>query len=186
VALFLISLIVMTLFVGLSYSSLQERVYKKRLTKKKDLSNVPECECRHLVKYIKKWCRKNGVESGEVKTQRLLYLSNEMSLITSGKPIINEMFAAWPLGPVCRSLFYEQHIGSLETDVRPSDYETEILELTLNIWGKHDSETIRKLINDYSPWKEFYVEGVDGILIPNQCIKENAENFYNEIFKNKI
>ena len=127
---------------------------------------------------------KEGVTN--LKLQKLLFFAQAAHLaLFDGKPLFNDEFEAWGLGPVIPAV-YRKYKGSPSDPIVVDNLNCEDGELVRfleNIWkifGKYSaSELVNMSHAQGTPWQMVYKSGERGIKIP----KELIQNYYKKLFK---
>lgn len=113
-----------------------------------------------------------------LKLQKMLYFADAVSLAYSDKPLIEEDFEAWKMGPVIRSIYREYRgRGSTPIEIEGEITCDEKLETFLKevwkIFGKFSAvELVNLTHKSGSPWEKFYDESDPTKTIPKDAIKQ--------------
>jgi len=125
-----------------------------------------------------------------IKLQFLCYYSQMWHLKFEGKPLFDEDFEAWEIGPVCRIL-YDLCKGKFPicADDIPSDrLSGEKLcfaalcdvDVVLDYYGDHDMQWLSELVRTEKPWVEArekdFLERKHGFIISKDSIKSSVRS----------
>jgi len=143
----------------------------------------------------------DGVGISPMKIQKLCYLLQGYNLVDYETPAVNEMFEAWPFGPVLPSLYHEcksYKKADITEYLKDYDYQTEEycpvglpdddsvianIDFVWSKFGKVDATVLSDWTHaEDGPW-DIVTEGGKRILrnqdIPNDLIKKYfLENMY--------
>ncbi len=122
-----------------------------------------------------------------MKLQKLVYFSQAVHLVETGKPLFSAQIEAWVEGPVVRELFDEVR-GKRSTPVLPGDpnrlaaVEVASITKTLEWYGDYSGEVLSEMTHADAPWRD----GRNG-LAPTQYGAVTIEPaamlaFYSELF----
>jgi len=137
-------------------------------------------------KYVQLAKKENCLFS-HMKLQKLIYISNGISLALNDEPLINEHIEAWPYGPVVSSVYHTFKIfgnSNIVTGVfgqYPLNPKLSEKELTAfnDAWQIAKGISAIKLSNwthnPDSPWSKAKNEGLD--IIPDEYMKEFFTRF---------
>lgn len=95
-------------------------------------------------------------EMDEMKFHKLMYFAQRESFIQGNKPLFNATFYGWKNGPVLkeiRSIYKEYREGVLH-DVEVSEYEDEVLQITLRHYGESDPWELCSLSCGEMSWQK--------------------------------
>ena len=135
---------------------------------------------------------KGGLIS-HLKLQKLLYFAQGHYLADYDKALFSDDIAAWQHGPVCNDIYqiYKgysyNNISKPEQSVlemfggKQATLSSEIKQFLEKIWdayGKFSGKVLEELSHAQTPWKEAYQEGVQGIIIPQESIKEYFKSVF--------
>lgn len=116
-----------------------------------------------------------------LRINKLLYFAQAWYMARFDKPLFEEDFEAWDLGPVIPSIYkkYKEN-GKNNIDYVSDSYnvnnfnddELNTLIDVFNYYGKYSTtELVNKTHDNGTPWKQLYKRGGNH-LIPKECIKE--------------
>lgn len=113
-----------------------------------------------------KWFLDNNLDTprdtfkGNMKLQKLLFFAQLISLAKNGKLLFEENFCAFQNGMVLEDvrLRYKNHLSELLNypSKELSEDEKEVLELTKNIYGSEDADTLSKMSHQFEFWKKYF------------------------------
>ncbi|MDR5616831.1 type II toxin-antitoxin system antitoxin SocA domain-containing protein [Arsenophonus sp.] len=122
-------------------------------------------------------------ESGELisnlKLQKLVYYAQGFSLALLKKPLFDESIEAWMHGPVIPDLYRKYKEKGNQALPAPeainfTKFSEEIIDLldeVYHIYGQFSAWKLRNLTHQESPWKNNYIEGCGGGVIPHDELK---------------
>lgn len=131
--------------------------------------------CAHIIRYSN---QKEYILSN-LKLQKVLYYLQAEFLVEYGKRCFGEKIIAWDFGPVVLEAYREyKSFGSCHI-FRPSPlpYQTirqedaEVIEAVVDALADISSTQLLKVIHQQSPWKNYYLAGLDNE-IPVNVIKD--------------
>lgn len=160
-----------------------------------DMAYTPQ----HIANYFLDKASQEGTRLSPLKLVKLVYIAYGWYLALKNQKLFNEQIEAWQHGPVIPSIYHEfKHFGSSpivgqSVTVDYSDEDGKIgLKITTPRVPDNDNEanivlgTVWKSYKDYSawqlremtheagtPWKQVYVDGVRGIKMQDDHIREH-------------
>lgn len=141
-----------------------------------------------------KWFLENNLDTprntfkGNMKLQKLLFFSQLISLAKNNKLLFEEQFCAFENGMVMENvrLKYKNNLDELLNYKRKelSDEELEILELTKNIYGSENADTLSNMTHQFEYWKkylqisnnEYDFKDKNKSIVPNEELKKELDN----------
>lgn len=122
-----------------------------------------------------------------LKLQKIIYFAHAYFLVKTSSPLVDEIFQAWNLWPVLKSLYMElkgfgdNSISSdaIQEDIK--DISTDDVSILDNVWtdmGKFSAFELVRMSHDHWPWVDFYKAWVSDIEIPNDIIKEQFSKIF--------
>ena len=125
---------------------------------------------------------------GNMKLQKLLFFAQLISLAKNNKLLFDDEFSAFENGMVMESvrLAYKNNLPSLlhyeKKDFTKEDIE--VLELTKNIYGSEDADTLSNMTHQFEYWKKYLSLSNDKdnyknkkkALVPNKELKQELDN----------
>lgn len=112
-----------------------------------------------------KWFLENNLDNprntfkGNMKLQKLLFFAQLISLAKNNKLLFDEEFSAFENGMVMENirLEYKNNLDKLLNYKRNelSKDEIEVLELTKNIYGFEDADTLSNMTHQFEYWKKY-------------------------------
>ena len=113
-----------------------------------------------------KWFLDNELDTprntfnGNMKLQKLLFFAQLISLTKNKKLLFNDEFCAFENGMVMENvrLEYKNNLNKLlnyKGKQLPKD-DIEVLELTKNIYGSEDAETLSEMTHQFTCWKKYF------------------------------
>ena len=111
------------------------------------------------------WFLENNLDTprntfkGNMKLQKLLFFAQLISLAKYNKLLFNEEFCAFENGMVMESvrLEYKNNLANLLKYKRKklSDEDLEVLELTKDIYGGENADTLSNMSHQFEYWKKY-------------------------------
>ncbi len=111
------------------------------------------------------WFLENNLDTprntfkGNMKLQKLLFFAQLISLAKNNKLLFNEEFCAFENGMVMESvrLEYKNNLANLLKYKRKklSDEDLEVLELTKDIYGGENADTLSNMSHQFEYWKKY-------------------------------
>lgn len=141
-----------------------------------------------------KWFLENNLDTprnsleGNMKLQKLLFFAQLISLAKNNKLLFEEEFCAFENGMVMENvrLEYKNNLKKLLNYKRKelTPEELEILELTKNIYGSEDSETLSNMTHQFEYWKKYLQKSnnesnfkdKNKSFVPNKELKKELDN----------
>lgn len=112
-----------------------------------------------------KWFLENNLDTprntfkGNMKLQKLLFFAQLISLAKNNKLLFEDQFCAFENGMVMENvrLKYKNNLDKLLNYKRNelNDEELEILELTKNIYGSENADTLSNMTHQFEYWKKY-------------------------------
>ena len=112
-----------------------------------------------------KWFLENNLDTprntfkGNMKLQKLLFFAQLISLAKNNKLLFDDQFCAFENGMVMENvrLKYKNNLDELLNYRRNklTDEEVEILELTKNIYGSENADTLSNMTHQFEYWKKY-------------------------------
>ena len=119
---------------------------------------------------------------------KLTYMSHGWNLAAIDKPLVNDFVQAWQHGPVVPSIHYAyrpQGVYNLEQiqlvpELQANKMKSEVDDLLVHVFKMYQKYSDRQLsalthIRN-GPWHRTYRNGVRGIKIANELIKEHFKS----------
>lgn len=141
-----------------------------------------------------KWFLDNNLDTprntfkGNMKLQKLLFFAQLISLAKNNRVLFDDEFCAFQNGMVMESvrLAYKNNLNNLlnyQGNVISKE-DLEVLELTKNIYGSEDADTLSNMSHQFEYWKkylnlstnEFEYKDKDKSLVPNEELKKELDN----------
>lgn len=141
-----------------------------------------------------KWFLENNLDTprntfkGNIKLQKLLFFAQLISLAKNNKLLFDEQFCAFENGMVMENvrLKYKNNLDELLNYKRKelNDEELEILELTKNIYGSENADTLSNMTHQFEYWKKylqisnnkFDFKDKNKSIVPNEELKKELDN----------
>lgn len=141
-----------------------------------------------------KWFLENNLDTprntfkGNMKLQKLLFFAQLISLAKNNKLLFDEQFCAFENGMVMENvrLKYKNNLDELLNYKRKelNDEELEILELTKNIYGSENADTLSNMTHQFEYWKKhlqisnnkFDFKDKNKSIVPNEELKKELDN----------
>ena len=141
-----------------------------------------------------KWFLENNLDTprntfkGNMKLQKLLFFAQLISLAKNNKLLFDDQFCAFENGMVMENvrLKYKNNLDELLNYRRNklTDEEVEILELTKNIYGSENADTLSNMTHQFEYWKkylqisnnEFDFKDKTKSLVPNEELEKELDN----------
>jgi uncharacterized phage-associated protein len=129
---------------------------------------------------------KNHVSEGitNLKLQKMLFFADAVNLALNDKPLMEEDFEAWSLGPVIKSVYdtyktrNREPIQLTDNDIHDKDLEAFLTEVW-KTFGKYSASELVNLSHELgSPWKRYYDESSPNKIIPKEEIKEYYKRYF--------
>ena len=140
-----------------------------------------------------KWFLDNNLDNprntfkGNMKLQKLLFFAQLISLAKNDKLLFEDNFSAFENGMVIESVRkeYRDNLPELlkyQKNILSKD-EIEILELTKNIYGSEDADSLSKMSHEFTYWKKYLDRSNNNNInynkqkgiIPNEELKKELE-----------
>ena len=141
-----------------------------------------------------KWFLDNNLDTprntfkGNMKLQKLLFFAQLISLAKNNKLLFNENFCAFENGMVMENvrLEYKNNLTDLLNYKRKklSKKDIEVLELTKNIYGEEDADTLSNMTHQFEYWKkslnlssnESSYKDKKKSIVPNEELESELDN----------
>ena len=141
-----------------------------------------------------KWFLENNLDTprntfkGNMKLQKLLFFAQLISLAKNNKLLFDDQFCAFENGMVMENvrLKYKNNLDELLNYKRNelNDEELEILELTKNIYGSENADTLSNMTHQFEYWKKylqisnnkFDFKDKNKSLVPNEELEKELDN----------
>ena len=141
-----------------------------------------------------KWFLENNLDTprntfkGNMKLQKLLFFAQLISIAKNNKLLFDDQFCAFENGMVMESvrLKYKNNLNELLNYKRKklSNEELEILELTKNIYGDENADTLSNMTHQFEYWKKYLqisnnkneFKDKNKSLVPNEELKSELDN----------
>lgn len=141
-----------------------------------------------------KWFLENNLDTprntfkGNMKLQKLLFFAQLISLAKNNKLLFEDEFCAFQNGMVMENirLEYKNNLENLLNYNRRelSNEDIEILELTKNIYGSEDADTLSNMTHQFEYWKkylslsnnEFDYKDKKKSKVPNEELQKELDN----------
>lgn len=141
-----------------------------------------------------KWFLENHLDTprntfkGNMKLQKLLFFAQLISLAKNNKLLFEDEFCAFQNGMVMENirLEYKNNLENLLNYNRRelSNEDIEILELTKNIYGSEDADTLSNMTHQFEYWKkylnlsnnEFDYKDKKKSKVPNEELQKELDN----------
>ena len=141
-----------------------------------------------------KWFLENNLDTprntfkGNMKLQKLLFFAQLISLAKNNKLLFDDQFCAFENGMVMENvrLKYKNNLDELLNYKRNelNDEELEILELTKNIYGSENADTLSNMTHQFEYWKkylqisnnEFDFKDKNKSIVPNEELEKELDN----------
>lgn len=141
-----------------------------------------------------KWFLENNLDTprntfkGNMKLQKLLFFAQLISLAKNNKLLFDDQFCAFENGMVMENvrLKYKNNLNELLNYKRNklTDEELEILELTKNIYGSENADTLSNMTHQFEYWKkylqisnnEFDFKDKNKSIVPNEELEKELDN----------
>ena len=125
-------------------------------------------------------CRANGWRVSNLELQKLLYITQMLSLGRSqgADPLINSRFQAWDLGPVIPDVYHRAKAfgdNPVPDVFKIADYPTgkpkRLIEEVAESFADYSPYDLVEFTHwPYGAWAKHYMPGIHGIVIPNKDI----------------
>lgn len=109
-----------------------------------------------------------------LRVNKLLFYAQGWHLVRFKKPLFQEDFEAWPLGPVVPDVYKafkpcgRERIAAASGDFSPSVFTSEEIDLLLDVsneYGKYSSPALVNMTHAKdSPWKKVYEPGANRVI----------------------
>lgn len=119
-----------------------------------------------------------------IRVNKMLFFAQGWSLVRRGMPLFEEELCAWPYGPVAPSVYRafqpcgNQKIVDFSGEFTPEKFESDEIELLLDVSREYDKYSTTKLVNmtheKGSPWHQVYKEH-ESKIISKSSIREYFE-----------
>lgn len=141
-----------------------------------------------------KWLLENNLDTprntfkGNMKLQKLLFFAQLISLAKNNKLLFEDEFCAFENGMVMENvrLKYKNNLNELLNYKRKelTNEELEILELTKNIYGSENADTLSNMTHQFEYWKkylqfsnnEFEFKDKNKAVVPNYELAKELDN----------
>lgn len=141
-----------------------------------------------------KWFLENNLDTprdtfkGNMKLQKLLFFAQLISLAKNKKLLFQNKFCAFENGMVMEDvrLKYKNHLDELLSYKRNdlSDEDTQVLELTKNIYGSENADTLSNMTHQFEYWKKylnnsnnaFDYKDKNKAIVPNKELEKELDN----------
>lgn len=141
-----------------------------------------------------KWFLENELDTprntfkGNMKLQKLLFFAQLISLAKNNKLLFEDQFCAFENGMVMEKvrLEYKNNLDELLNYKRNklTDEELEILELTKNIYGSENADTLSNMSHQFEYWKKylqisnnkFDYKDKNKSIVPNEELEKELDN----------
>lgn len=141
-----------------------------------------------------KWFLENNLDTprntfkGNMKLQKLLFFAQLISLVKNNKLLFDDQFCAFENGMVMENvrLKYKNNLDELLNYKRNelNDEELEVLELTKNIYGSENADTLSNMTHQFEYWKkylqisndQFNFKNKNKSIIPNEELEKELDN----------
>lgn len=151
-----------------------------------------------------KWFIDNNLDTprntfkGNMKLQKLLFFAQLISLVKNNKLLFDEEFCAFENGMVMENvrLEYKNNLSKLlnysGNDLSKDDLE--VLELTKNIYGSEDADTLSNMTHQFEYWKkylslsnnQFDYKDKKKSVVPNKELEKELDNIRDVLDAYKI
>lgn len=122
-------------------------------------------------------------EMSRLKLQSICYYCQAWSLVWDNKPLFEEEFRAWTVGPICLELFNgTKESFSITADDMPGHADNlriaqkETIDAVLEYYADHNIQWLASLARSETPWKEVYELGCYNIIT-----KESMASYYGSL-----
>lgn len=151
-----------------------------------------------------KWFLENNLDTprntfkGNMKLQKLLFFAQLISLAKNNELLFNDQFCAFENGMVMENvrLKYKNNLDELLNYKRNelNDKELEILELTKNIYGCENADTLSNMTHQFEYWKKYLQISNNGFdfkdknksIVPNDELEKELDNIRDVLDAYKI
>ena len=141
-----------------------------------------------------KWFLENNLDTprntfkGNMKLQKLLFFAQLISLAKNNKLLFDDQFCAFENGMVMENvrLKYKNNLDELLNYNRNelTEEELEILELTKNIYGYENADTLSNMTHQFEYWKKylqvsnnkFDFKDKNKSYVPNEELEKELDN----------
>lgn len=141
-----------------------------------------------------KWFLDNNLDTprdtfkGNMKLQKLLFFAQLISLAKNKRVLFNDEFCAFQNGMVMENvrLAYRNNLSELLNykGNSISKEDIEVLELTKNIYGSEDADTLSNMTHQFEYWKKYLnlstdkndYKDKDKSLVPNEELEKELDN----------
>ena len=141
-----------------------------------------------------KWFLENNLDTprntfkGNMKLQKLLFFAQLISLAKNNKLLFDDQFCAFENGMVMENvrLKYKNNLDELLNYRRNklTDEEVEILELTKNIYGSENADTLSNMTHQFEYWKKYLqisnneldFKDKNKSIVPNEELEKELDN----------
>ena len=141
-----------------------------------------------------KWFLENELDTprntfkGNMKLQKLLFFAQLISLAKNNKLLFEDQFCAFENGMVMEKvrLEYKNNLDELLNYKRNklTEEELEILELTKNIYGSENADTLSNMSHQFEYWKKylqisnnkFDYKDKNKSIVPNEELEKELDN----------
>jgi uncharacterized phage-associated protein len=106
---------------------------------------------QHVARYIKD---RQATPFGDLQLQKLLYYVQGWHLAWTGRPLFEEDFEAWKLGPVVPDVWRAGTFGWPIQDPGFTDDEQRSLDAVIGFYRYHSGAYLSDMSHDEAPWKE--------------------------------
>lgn len=135
---------------------------------------------------------KQSLPITQMKLQKMLYFAQGIHLVTNNlEPMFDDKFQAWQYGPVIPIIYHEYKLYGnrpiMDTDwvssvsKKSHEIENSTMKSIDVAWNVTKEISAVKLSNwthaQDSPWKKYYIPGVNDIIIPNEDIAQYFSRF---------
>lgn len=141
-----------------------------------------------------KWFLENNLDTprntfkGNMKLQKLLFFAQLISLAKNKKLLFDDEFCAFENGMVMENirLEYKNNLQNLLNYNRKdlSKEDVEVLELTKNIYGSEDADTLSNMTHQFEYWKKYLIlsnnkydyKDKKKSIVPNKELEKELDN----------
>ena len=141
-----------------------------------------------------KWFLDNNLDTprdtfkGNMKLQKLLFFAQLISLAKNKRVLFDDEFCAFQNGMVMENvrLAYKNNLSELLNykGNNISKEDIEVLELTKNIYGAEDADTLSNMTHQFEYWKKYLnlstdqhdYKDKDKSLVPNEELEKELDN----------
>lgn len=108
----------------------------------------------HSAQHVARYITQKMNPFGDVQLQKLLYYAQGWHLAWTGRPLFDEDFEAWRLGPVVPDVWRNGNLSWPINDPGFTDDERCSLDAVIKFYRYHSGAYLSDMSHDEAPWKD--------------------------------